>query len=231
MSAYASGWLFLVFCAITVATTVYVLAELDSYYPVFLVLIVLGPASLWLFTCPICGRSIFMRGLLLCVPWPSRECTKCHADLTQERFKLPRLFGRSSRQRTMLTLPISATDLTTILELIGPNKLSWSILEIWAMSYRDSGLNILELEKKTEREFGYLLEWEELLEMSKQFEQVIDCTIVGCNTSEPLPHRATPSEVLEKACEIVVVAFDGSCGEISIKDEVLRSKLAKNVSS
>jgi hypothetical protein len=32
--------------------------------------------------CPRCGRSVFMRGLFLSVPWPAKRCGKCERDLT-----------------------------------------------------------------------------------------------------------------------------------------------------
>ena len=33
-------------------------------------------------SCPECGRSVFMRGLFVSVPWPAQKCSKCGRDLT-----------------------------------------------------------------------------------------------------------------------------------------------------
>ena len=38
--------------------------------------------SSMLLVCPCCGRSLFMRGSFLIVPWPAKTCGKCDTDLT-----------------------------------------------------------------------------------------------------------------------------------------------------
>lgn len=130
----------------------------------------------------------------------------------------------------MIMIPISALNLTGILELIGLNKLQWSILDIWAISHQNSGLDMLSLEDKTKVQFGYRLEWNELLEISRNIDQVNECTIVGFNTSKHMPSRDLSLRQLREICDIVIESVDSTKWEISIRDDDLRQKLAKHIS-
>lgn len=127
----------------------------------------------------------------------------------------------------MFTIPISSLSLTAILELIGLNNLCWSILHIWAISNQDSGLDIFTLEEKTKDETGYQLAWDELIEISKNLNQVNECTIVAVNPSKQLPERSLSLEELRDRCDIVIEGVDSTTWEISVQNEELSRKLAK----
>jgi hypothetical protein len=127
----------------------------------------------------------------------------------------------------MVTIPISAVNLVTILELIGLSRLYWSILHIWAISKQNSELNIFELEEKTKNHLGLQLSLDDLLSLSKQLEQVNECTIVGVNSTELFPDRDLPLDELRKLCDVVIEAVDSTAWEISVKDVELSQRLAE----
>lgn len=130
----------------------------------------------------------------------------------------------------MFTIPISSLSLSAIFELVGLNNLCWSILHIWAISKQDSELDIFRLEEKTKYETGYQLAWDELIEISKNLDQVNECTIVAINPSKQLPERSLSQEELRNRCDIVIEAVDSTTWEISVQNEQLSRKLAKILS-
>lgn len=127
----------------------------------------------------------------------------------------------------MFTIPISTLSLTALLELIGLNNLCWSIFHIWAISNQDSELDIFRLEENIKNDTGYQLAWDELIEISKNLEQVNECTIVAVSPSQQLPERNLSLEGLRSKCDIVIEGVDSTTWEVSIQDEELRLKLAK----
>ena len=79
---YKAGWIFLFVSVVSMMMTVYFISLFEFYYFIFVILAALGFASLFLFQCPNCRRSIFLRGPLLCTPWPARTCSRCGTDLS-----------------------------------------------------------------------------------------------------------------------------------------------------
>ena len=127
----------------------------------------------------------------------------------------------------MITIPISDVHLTTILESVRLSNLHWSILHIWATSKENSELDIFALENKTKTEFGFQLSWENLLSLSKQIDQINECTIVGVSSHGLLPERGLPLENLKASCDVVIEAVDSTNWEISVKDANLSRKLGQ----
>ncbi|NJK63931.1 MAG: hypothetical protein HC921_15715 [Synechococcaceae cyanobacterium SM2_3_1] len=130
----------------------------------------------------------------------------------------------------MFMIPISMVNLITILEFIGLRDLCWSMLHLWATSKQESEIDILDLEEKTKAKFGYQLDWDSLLAIAKQLEQVNECTIVGVNPTESLPNRSLSLEDLRKICHVVIEAVDSSYWEVFLKDEVLSKRLVEKFS-
>lgn len=82
MSLYVVGWLFPV-----ISFSLMVMSFLFQFYYLFaLITLALATGSAYVLKCPKCGLSVYMRGESWCAPWPTRECTKCHADLTQVKY-------------------------------------------------------------------------------------------------------------------------------------------------
>lgn len=83
MSIYKAGWTFLCLSVVSMMATIYLISIFESYFFIFVIVVALGFASLFLFQCPNCQRSIFMRGPLICTPWPARTCSRCGTDLSK----------------------------------------------------------------------------------------------------------------------------------------------------
>ena len=128
----------------------------------------------------------------------------------------------------MFTTPMSTISLAAILDLIGVNKFCWSILYIWAVSRQESGLNVLNLEEKTKRNTGYQVEWDELVKISKNLDQVNECTIVAVNPSKQFPDRELPLDRLRELCDIVIEGFDSTVWEITVQNDELKRRLVKH---
>lgn len=123
----------------------------------------------------------------------------------------------------MFTIPLNVS-LITLLNLISGVELNWSILHIWATSKVTSSLNILDLEKKVENDKGYILSLSQLKELSDQFEQIIDCTIIGCFNDENLPNKDASIEQLRKSCDLVIEMVDSTEWNISGRNEDLMQR-------
>jgi len=128
----------------------------------------------------------------------------------------------------MFTTPMSTISLAAILDLIGVNKFCWSILYIWAVSRQESGLNVLNLEEKTKSSTGYQVEWDELVKISKNLDQVNECTIVAVNPSKQFPDRELPLDRLRELCDIVIEGFDSTVWEITVQNDELKRRLVKH---
>lgn len=90
MSIYRKSWLFMVWTLLVfVSFPLWIgllLASLGEAGFVIAMAFWLshGLAMMFVFRCPNCGRSLFMRGYFINVPWPAKDCSKCGADLTIE---------------------------------------------------------------------------------------------------------------------------------------------------
>lgn len=49
--------------------------------PLGLAWVLIGGIRSFMIACPICGKSLFMRGFIS-VPWPAKQCSRCGVDLT-----------------------------------------------------------------------------------------------------------------------------------------------------
>jgi len=131
----------------------------------------------------------------------------------------------------MLKISTSVANLVTILELIGRGNLHWSLRHVWVTSKRGSNVNVFELEEKTRGEFGYQLDWDSLMSLANQLEQVTDCTLIGVESTELLPNRSIPVEDLREVCDVIIESVDSTYWEVHLKDKVLFRKLAERFSS
>jgi len=122
----------------------------------------------------------------------------------------------------MVKIPeISRVNLVEILRFIGLEDLRWSILYLWATSKQGSAIDIIDLEKRTKDRFGYQLDWDSLLALANELEQVIECTLVGVNHANSLPDRTLSLDELKKRCHVVIEAVDSTSWEVYVKDEAL----------
>jgi len=86
MSIYRKSWLFMAWVLLVFFSFPVWITILDRIFGAagFLIggafWLSHGLAALLAFRCPICGRSLFMRGEFLSVPWPAKTCSKCGGD-------------------------------------------------------------------------------------------------------------------------------------------------------
>lgn len=70
------------------------------------------------------------------------------------------------------------------------------------------------------------IEWKDLVDTSKKFEQVIWMTIIGSKNQENL-HQYSLDFAMYEFCEIVIEIVDGGCCEVFSHDHQLIDKIAK----
>lgn len=88
MTPYRKGWLFIAWILLVLVSFPFWFTFLMDNFgetggtigQVFL--LSHGLAMLFVFRCPSCGRSVFMRNFVFWAPWPVDQCTKCGRDLT-----------------------------------------------------------------------------------------------------------------------------------------------------
>lgn len=93
--------------------------------------------------------------------------------------------------------------LNDILRLVNGSGLKWHLMDIEAISRRDAGLDVLELEREVNassdgRAFTDL----ELRALSRKLDQVIECRIVGMNQEHGPDNGRVPV--------VVISAFDST---------------------
>ena len=86
MTLYQKGWLFVAWSILLIFTSpVWFFGPMERWgWPAALIGLAFwlsqGAASVWLFTCPNCGCSIFASGkgpFAIYAPWPRRRCAEC----------------------------------------------------------------------------------------------------------------------------------------------------------
>ena len=112
------------------------------------------------------------------------------------------------------------------------NSLSWSILEISGVGYYDIGQSYTDLVNKVKKsKTGLVVSWNELNEISRNFEQIIWLSLIGCKDNNNLHHYKSDKEMYE-TCDIVIEMIDSCYWEVFSKDVQLLARLAskfKNV--
>ena len=120
---------------------------------------------------------------------------------------------------------VELRDLLPFFEAEG-QKLIWSIIDLEAIGDLSSiGKTMLGLEQEVKQSpHGLFLEWSELKALAEKFEQIMDLTLVGCQSQEyicPL----IPKGDLRGSCEIVIEAIDSSLWSVYARDEEVIQRL------
>lgn len=106
------------------------------------------------------------------------------------------------------------------------HNLSWAILELEATGNLGEEKWIqLEQYKEASNKITKI-SWEDLVETSTQFRQVIWFTVIGCKDEKKLKSYQDDVEMYE-SCDIIIEIIDGGCCEVFSKDHSLINKLAK----
>ena len=126
----------------------------------------------------------------------------------------------------MDTLTLKNIDLASILETLGQENLNWSILHIWVVSKNGSGLDVFKLEELSKSTYGFEIDLYELITLSKEFEQVYECTLVGVNQSNLMPKRSLTTSELKSSCEVIVETVDGLSWDVFMRDANLFDRLS-----
>ena len=119
-------------------------------------------------------------------------------------------------------------DLPDVLvEIHNGDRFYWSILDLYFIGYREESKPISISEKEIiESERGLFLSWEDLNTLARNFEQVIDLTLIGCFDKDRIKSYETDEEMYE-VCDIVIVMFDSCYWEVFTKDKNLIERWAK----
>lgn len=92
--------------------------------------------------------------------------------------------------------------------------LNWSLLYIYASSRAESGLNILQIENAARtRESGIIYQYEDLMKLLLNLEQLWEIQIVGASNPENLKHYESDEEMWT-SCEVIIELFDTGILEI-----------------
>ena len=102
----------------------------------------------------------------------------------------------------------------------------WSIQLIDAVGDIEGaiGLNVVELEKYCdESQKGFILNFEKLIDISKNTEDIIDILIIGCDTIEEMP-KAYKTKNWEKLCKIIISREDSSLWQLFSQDPYIMNE-------
>ncbi|MVT12284.1 hypothetical protein [Chitinophaga tropicalis] len=130
------------------------------------------------------------------------------------------------------TLMIKNTDsgiltirLSDILNCINDGeRYYWTILWIDAMG-DPNGFYVLEFDEEINKSpDGYILDWEELIKLSRHPNQILDLLVIGDQEKSNL-HRYSSDEEMNNKCKYVLELVDSSYWLVSIKDESTIGKI------
>lgn len=107
-------------------------------------------------------------------------------------------------------------DILTFLKGWG-ESLSWSILDIEATAKGEIDLNLL-IRKIENSPTGLHLNWDELTDLGRKLNQVINLILVGCGDRNMIP-QIIPGEIDFSNCDIVIEAVDSTFWRITAKNQ------------
>ena len=112
-----------------------------------------------------------------------------------------------------------SVTLSNILRLLSSYKVHhWSLIFLEAMGDLKSDRSMAQLQDDvSESTDGYHLSWEELLSLSESFDQVIEMTLLGCNSQDRLTRYSDESE-MRSSCDFTIEMVDSSYWEVSSKN-------------
>src|SRR5690606_24628582 len=118
----------------------------------------------------------------------------------------------------MFTSDVKRVQLSDVLNEIGPNSCSWSIMEFDGIGKAPNDLCMDEFERSIRSaSTGFKLSCEELLSFSEGLEQTFDCLIVAVMEGEKL-NSVKLSKDDFSACKIVIRAFDSAEWIVQIQE-------------
>lgn len=140
-----------------------------------------------------------------------------------------RMTSKGIRIKDISSNNVVSVELSDILkEIIDGNSLCWSILYIDALE-RLGGIRgsltyeVLERECN-QSEKGFSINWSDLNELSKEFNQIIDIILVGCRDINLIKRYEVDQEMYE-SCDIYIEMHDSCFWEVFSNDESLINRL------
>lgn len=130
----------------------------------------------------------------------------------------------------LIKLDMQKITLSNVLDIIGNNDLSWSILDIEVVLKKNSNYDVFELEKKTFQEEGYMLSWEELAKLATAIDDTHNILIVSFLTINKFLIKNLDEESIMRLSEIVIEGFDSTYWNIHIKQIDIYQKLQEKFS-
>lgn len=126
---------------------------------------------------------------------------------------------------------VSVTLIDILEEIQKGNEFNWSILFLWAIGHLGMGKSVPgnsipvfeDLIRKSLK--GFFINWDDLLTLTKKFQQIIDLTLIGCRDKNLLKRYEDDKEMYE-TCDIVIQMIDGCFWEVFSNDYELINRLA-----
>ena len=127
-------------------------------------------------------------------------------------------------ERGILTVELK--DLLAFFDHEGPT-LIWSIQDLEAVGDPDKlKIDVLEIEKLAkESPQGFVLRWQELVELAQTLTDVWNAWIVACSYGAPIPKAIYKSEKVDQF-EAVIEAFDSSFWRVFARDHSIIHRIA-----
>lgn len=121
---------------------------------------------------------------------------------------------------------VSLKDLLAFFEHEGPN-LIWSIQDLEAVGDPDKlKIDILEIEEQAkESPQGFILTWQELVELAQAVTDIWNAWIVACREGDPIPKAIYSSEKIDQY-EVVIEAFDSAFWRVYARDHTIIHRIA-----
>lgn len=118
-------------------------------------------------------------------------------------------------------------SLTDILDVIPNGQLyHWSILFLETSGHLGEGRSIPVFQEQIRQSTrGFIINWNDLIILSKKFNQVIDIDLIGCQDIHLLK-RYENNRSMYETCDIVIQMIDGCYWEIFSKDKNLIDSFA-----
>jgi len=114
-----------------------------------------------------------------------------------------------------------------LVEISEGNSLNWSILYLYAVGHLDLNQSMPNFEEQIRNSNkGFLISWDDLNKLSKQFWDLIDITIIGCKDKILIKRYENDEEMYQK-CDIVIEMIDSGYWQIFSRDPKLINKLLK----
>ncbi|HET8670694.1 MAG TPA: hypothetical protein VFM05_08740 [Candidatus Saccharimonadales bacterium] len=122
-------------------------------------------------------------------------------------------------------LTVELRDLLPLIEPVG-RDLIWSILDLDAMGDPNKlKRNLLEIEEYGRQSpQGYILSWDDLVDLAESLIDIMDAVIVGCRNRSMIP-KLEPSSDIYSSCEIVIEAIDSAIWRIHSKHDEFVERL------